>query len=121
AFLDAAVAAGWPRVDDPNGAERGGFGYQPRTIWRGRRWSAARAFLEPALSRPNLEVMCNTSATRLVFRDRTAVGVEVLRSDGTRQTISTRGEIILCAGALASPSLLQRSGVGPADCLKAAG
>jgi choline dehydrogenase-like flavoprotein len=120
AVLKAAEQAGTARVDDVNAAHDGGFGYQPRTIWRGKRQSAAKAFLRPALKRSNLTVMTETDARRIVFEGRRAVGVEV-RTGGETRVIRARREIVLAAGALASPKLLQLSGIGPAGRLQAVG
>jgi choline dehydrogenase-like flavoprotein len=121
AVLDAAAEAGTPRVEDTNLASDGGFGYQPCTIWRGRRWSAAKAFLNPAKSRPNLHIVTETDALRVVFEGTRAVGVELRDKSGAKRIERCGGEVILAAGALQSPKLLQLSGVGPADHLKALG
>ncbi|NIA52452.1 oxidoreductase [Massilia sp. TW-1] len=116
AVIAAAGQAGVPRVDDINAALHGGIGYQPRTIWRGRRWSAARAFLAPARARRNLDVRTGTDVLRVVFEGGRAVGVE-LRAGGTVAVARARREVILSAGALNTPKLLQLSGVGPAALL----
>ncbi|WP_254605147.1 GMC family oxidoreductase [Sphingomonas bacterium] len=91
--------------------------YQARTIWRGKRQSAAKAFLRPAMQRPNLTVASDTEVLRIVFDGRTAVGVEIRDEQGIR-TIRAGREVILCAGALESPKLLQLSGVGPGKLLR---
>jgi choline dehydrogenase len=121
AVLDAAAEAGTRRVEDCNdvGVE-GGMGYSPRTIWKGRRQSAAKAFLRPALSRPNLHVMTDTNVLRLVFEGTRISGVEILHGGETRR-IAVRGEAIVCGGAIESPKLLQLSGVGPAERLRGLG
>jgi choline dehydrogenase len=116
AVITAAGQAGVARVEDLNEALDGGIGYQPRTIWRGKRWSAARAFLAPVRVRGNLEVRTGTDVLRVVFEGRRAVGVE-LRSGGTVSVARARREVILSAGALNTPKLLQLSGVGPAALL----
>ena len=120
AILEAATQAGTPRVLDVNDAPEGGFGYQPRTIWRGRRQSAAKAFLHPVLSRPNLRVMNGTDVQRVEFRDTRACGVQVRDALGTR-SIGARAEVILSAGSLASPKLLQLSGIGAGGLLQSLG
>ncbi|MGE3690105.1 MAG: GMC family oxidoreductase [Novosphingobium sp.] len=120
AILDAVEAAGTPRVEDINDAPDGGFGYQPCTIWRGRRQSAARAFLDPARSRPNLTVVTETDAIAIRFSGRRASGILLRNANGERM-VSARREIILSAGAIASPLLLQRSGIGPGAQLQNAG
>jgi len=114
AFLDAAQQAGTPRVKDTNTAVDGGAGYQPRNIWQGRRQSAAKVFLHPAMSRPNLKVLTKTDVLRIIFEGKKAVGVEVRDETGTR-IIRCHKEVILSAGAIESPKLLQLSGVGPSE------
>ena len=112
AVIAAAEQAGVPRVEDLNSAPQGGIGYQPRTIWRGRRQSAAQAFLKPALARANLTVRTATDVLRIIFEGRRAVGVEVRDASGI-SIVRSRRDIILSAGALNTPKLLQLSGVGP--------
>lgn len=119
AMIAAAGAMGVPRAEDLNAIDGTGFGYQPRTIWRGRRQSAARAFLRPAMKRANLTVVTDADVIRLLFDGRRAVGVR-LRGPGGERDIHA-AEIILSAGALNSPKLLQLSGIGPAADLRRAG
>jgi choline dehydrogenase len=111
AFFDAVQEAGHPLTDDVNGYRQEGFARFDRNIKDGRRWSAARAYLHPAMSRPNLEVRTRTFVERVVFEGTRAVGVQV-----GGETIRA-GEVILCGGAINSPQLLQLSGVGDADLL----
>ena len=111
AILGAVEGAGTPLVEDINDAPEGGFGYQPCNIWRGRRQSAARAFLHPAMRRPNLTVVTGTDALRIEFDARKASSV-VLRDSNSTLSARARREIILSAGAIASPRLLQLSGIG---------
>src|SRR5690606_9234649 len=120
AFLAAAEQAGFPRVDDTNSALGGGVGYQPRNIHGGRRQSAAKVFLHPAMARKNLTVIHSTDVLRIVFEGKRAVGVEIQDGAGKRQIRAER-ELILSAGAIQSPKLLQLSGVGPAERLRALG
>lgn len=120
AVLQAGEQAGVPRVADVNAAPQGGLGYQPRTIRDGRRWSAAKAFLDPARSRPNLEVRTGVQVGRVVFEGTRAVGVE-MRDDRGVSTARADREVILSAGALQTPMLLQASGVGPAELLRRLG
>jgi choline dehydrogenase len=123
AVIAAAEQAGTPHVEDINdlpSVASGGFGYQPRTVWRGKRFSAADAFLAPARRRPNLSVVTNTDALRVEFNGRRATGVRV-RDRTSERTITARHEVILCAGAIHSPKLLQLSGIGPASTLQGAG
>lgn len=117
AFVAAGQQAGYPYCDDFNGATREGFGPVDLTIERGRRASASRAYLRPALSRPNLTVRTEASARKLLFAGNSAVAVEY-RHRGAAHVAKTRREIILAAGAINSPHLLLLSGVGPADHLR---
>lgn len=112
AFLEAAAQAGIPANPDFNGAEQAGAGMYQLTQHRGRRWSAADAFLHPAADRPNLEVWTDAPVNRITFEGTTATGVEVRRGSGTT-TVGAR-DVILSAGSIGSPHLLLLSGVGPA-------
>jgi choline dehydrogenase-like flavoprotein len=115
-WLAAAEHQGMKRNADFNGAEQEGIGFFQLTQKGGERWSAARAYLTPNLARPNLEVRTRAHATRVVFEDRRAVGVEY-RQGGALRTLRARRETIVCAGALQSPQLLLLSGVGDARAL----
>ena len=117
AFFDAAEACGYPRNPDINGAQQAGFGYNQMTQRRGRRCSTAVAYLRPAGKRPNLSIVTNAHATRILFSDRGAAGIEYL-ADGRRHTAYARAEVILAAGAFNSPQLMQLSGLGPASLLR---
>lgn len=123
AVISAAGALGVARSDDTNHVDavsRGGFGYQPQTTWKGQRFSAARAFLDPVRRRPNLTVMTGVDVQRIEFNLRRASAVQVSGGDGnTRFTV--RREVLLCAGAIESPKLLQLSGIGPAELLQQLG
>ena len=110
-FIDAAVEAGIPRVSDFNTGSNEGISYFQVNQKNGRRWSAARGFLRPALSRPNLKVETQAHATRILFEGRRAIGVEI-RQNGNVRRILARREVVLSAGAIASPQLLQLSGIG---------
>jgi choline dehydrogenase len=114
-FFAAVQEVGYELTDDVNGYRQEGFAKFDRNISRGRRWSAARAYLHPALKRPNLEVRTRTFVERVVFDGSRAVGVV---SEG--RTIRAR-EVILCGGAINSPQLLQVSGVGDAGHLESVG
>ncbi len=116
AFFEAAQQAGYPLTDDVNGARQEGFATFDRTIEDGRRVSAARAYLHPVRSRPNLDVECRRFVTRVVFEGTRAVGIEV-----AGQGVIRAGEVILCGGAFNSPQLLQLSGIGNAAELEALG
>ena len=121
AVLDAAGQMGVPRVDDVNdmpAVMSGGMGYQPTTTWHGKRFSAARAFLTPVRDRANLDVLPETDVLRVTIENTRATGVVIRNKNGERQ-IYARREVILSAGAIQSPKLLQLSGVGPAPLLQA--
>ena len=120
AFVQAGLQAGFPENHDCNGERSDGFGYNQSTIWKGRRWSAADAYLKPARKRGNLCVLTNAHATRIALRHGNADGV-VFRQGSQLRTVRARKEVILCAGAFNSPQLLQLSGVGPAELLKSLG
>jgi choline dehydrogenase len=114
AFFEAVQQAGYPLTSDVNGYRQEGFAAFDRTIHRGRRLSAARAYLHPVMARPNLEVRCRAFVTRIIFAGSRAVAVE-FQAGGANQRVEA-GEIILCGGAINSPQLLQLSGVGnPAE------
>ncbi len=112
AFVEAGAQAGYPLTDDYNGRQQEGFGPMEQTVWRGRRWSAANAYLRPALKRPNCD-LTRALARRVVIRDGRAVGVEVERG-GRIEVIRARREVILAASSINSPKLLMLSGIGPA-------
>jgi choline dehydrogenase-like flavoprotein len=117
AFIAAAEEAGFPRNDDFNGACQEGAGYFQTTTRRGRRCSAAVAYLRPARQRPNLRVLTQSPSTRVLFEGREAVGVAFVH-EGETWRARASGAVILAAGAFASPQLLQLSGVGPASLLQ---
>ncbi|WP_445503641.1 GMC family oxidoreductase [Microvirga sp. G4-2] len=116
-FIEAAVQAGIPRTTDFNTGSNEGISYFHVNQKNGRRWSAARGFLKPALSRPNLKLEINAHATRILFEGNRAVGVEVLQNGALRR-IHARNEVVLSAGAVASPQLLQLSGIGNGNLLQ---
>ena len=119
AFLEAVQQAGYPLTDDVNGFRQEGFAAFDRNIHRGRRLSAARAYLHPVLHRPNLDLRCRAFVNRVLFEGTRAVGVEVAGRVGPERIEA--GEVILCGGAINSPQLLQLSGVGNAAELEALG
>jgi choline dehydrogenase len=120
AFFEAVQQAGYQLTDDVNGYRQEGFAAFDRNVHRGRRLSAARAYLHPVLDRPNLRVECRALVTRIVVRGGRAVGVEYRHGRGPAR-LARAGEIILCGGAINSPQLLQLSGVGDPAVLRAAG
>ena len=117
AFIASAEADGCPRNDDFNGSNQEGAGYYQTTSFRGRRCSAAVAYLKPAKKRPNLRIVTNAHVLRIDFEGRRAIGVAWLRA-GNEERARGRCEVILSAGAIGSPQLLQLSGVGPAELLR---
>jgi len=117
AVIRSGVELGLPKRDDVNGLDQEGIGYFPATIERGRRVSAARAFLDPIKRRANLTIITDAPVTRILFEGTRAVGVACTPRGGPREFGAER-EIILCAGALQSLQLLQLSGIGPADHLR---
>ncbi len=119
AFLEAAQQAGYPLTKDVNGYQQEGFARFDRNIHRGRRLSAARAYLHPVMGRPNLEVVTRALVHRVIFDGKRATGVEY-SVRGRTQTVDAK-EIILCGGAFNSPQLLQLSGVGNAEELRPLG
>lgn len=121
AMIEAGVQAGYNRTDDLNGYRQEGFGPMDRTVTRrGRRASTARGYLDQARSRPNLTIVTHALADRILFSGNRAVGVTWLRK-GERESANAGREVVVCSGAIASPQLLQRSGVGPAPILRALG
>ena len=120
AFFEAVQQAGYALTDDVNGYRQEGFAPFDRNVHRGRRLSAARAYLHPVMRRPNLEVETRAFVTRILFDGTRAVGVEFTRGQGSSERVMA-GEVIMCGGAINSPQTLQLSGVGPADDLRALG
>lgn len=117
AFFQAVQQAGYPLTKDVNGFQQEGFARFDRNIRRGRRLSAARAYLHPAMQRPNLEVRTRVLVTRVLFEGKRAVGVEIAIAGRTEKIYA--GQVILCGGSINSPQLLQLSGVGNANELRA--
>jgi choline dehydrogenase len=117
AFIEAATQAGHPRNPDFNGAQQEGAGYQQLTTRNARRCSTAVGYLRPAQDRPNLEVSTGVLVTRILFLERRAVGVEYIRADGSVAQARAR-QVLLCAGAINTPQLLELSGIGKAELLR---
>jgi choline dehydrogenase len=113
AFVEAGAQAGFEVTPDYNGKKQEGFGPMEQTVWKGRRWSTANAYLRPALRRKNVEVI-RCFAERVVIEQGRATGIEVMRG-GTREIIRARREVILAASSINSPKLLMLSGIGPAE------
>jgi len=123
AFIAGAVSLGIPRNSDYNGPTQEGVTYAQRTIHKGRRISAATAFLHPAMKRANLTVCTHAHATEIMFEGKRAVGVRYTNGGrgGDETQVLARREVILSGGAYNSPQLLQLSGVGPATLLQSLG
>lgn len=117
AWIAAGRQAGYPVTDDMNGYRQEGLGPMDRTAWQGERWSAAKAYLRPALARPNLTVIDRALVARLELEGTRAAEVRFLRRGRPRQVRAAR-EVILAGGAFGSPQILMLSGIGPADALR---
>lgn len=120
AFVEAAKQAGYPETSDVNGFQQEGFGRMDMTVRDGRRWSAANAYLKPAMTRRNLEVRTHALATEILFEGKRAIGLRYRQGDSEVAVSATR-EVILSGGPINSPQLLKLSGVGPASELTALG
>ncbi|MEV6444060.1 choline dehydrogenase [Amycolatopsis sp. NPDC051716] len=120
AFFDAAEEAGYPRTDDVNGYRQEGFAPFDRNVRKGRRLSAAGAYLHPVMDRPNLTVKTRAFVSQILFDGTRAVGVEYAQGRGVPAEVYGK-EIILCGGAINTPQLLQLSGVGNAADLEKLG
>ncbi|MFM7275131.1 MAG: choline dehydrogenase [Gammaproteobacteria bacterium] len=119
-FIRAGEEAGYPRTEDYNGYRQEGFGRMHMTVRGGIRESCARAYLKPARRRANLTLLKHAHATRLLLEGTRATGVEFLQR-GNLQRARARAEVLVATGAIGSPALLQRSGIGPAEVLARAG
>jgi choline dehydrogenase len=118
AFMDSAAACGMPRNPDYNGATQLGSGRYQAAILDGRRVSAATAFLKPAVKRGNVDLRTNAQVTRIRFEGRRATGVDYVDASGGKHTLHARSGVIVSAGVINSPKLLQLSGVGPGSLLQ---
>ncbi len=116
AFIEAGKQAGFGFTDDYNGLKQEGFSAMERTVYKGRRWSTANAYLKPALKRQNLTIV-HGLAEKVRIENKRATGVEIARG-GVTQFIKAKKEVILAASAFNSPKLLMLSGIGPAKHLK---
>ncbi|MCW2763739.1 MAG: choline dehydrogenase [Marmoricola sp.] len=120
AFIKAAQQAGYPATADINGVQQEGFGRMDMTVKNGVRWSAANAYLKPAMHRPNLSVVTHALASRIIFDGRRATGVAYTRG-GNEHIAHAAREVILSGGPINSPQLLMLSGIGPAEQLRGHG
>ena len=112
AFVEAGKEAGYPETHDYNGHQQEGFGPFEMTVWKGQRWSAANAYLRPALKHDNCDLVRGL-VTRVVMEEGRAVGVEVVIK-GRKEVVRARAEVILAASSINSPKILMLSGIGPA-------
>jgi len=119
AFVNSGVQAGYQKTDDYNGEQQEGFGPMEQTVYRGRRWSTANAYLKPALKRKNVSIM-RALVRRVVFDGSKAIGVEV-DYRGRRIVVKATREVILSASSINSPKILMCSGIGDADLLQSLG
>ena len=124
AFIDAGVEAGYPATVNSNGSQQEGFGPMDMTVKNGLRWSAADAYLHPAKKRPNLTVISHVQVEKVLLDGKHAAGVQFRSASspgGEARQVRAKKEVILCAGSIGSPTLLQHSGIGPASVLREAG
>lgn len=119
-FIEGAKDIGIPYNEDYNGATQEGVGYFQQTAHKGFRWSTAKGFLRPAKKRVNLHLETHAQTTRVLFKENKAVGVEYRKRDQLHRA-KANAEVILCAGAIGSPQILQCSGVGPGELLRCVG
>ncbi len=120
AFVEAATEAGYHATPDYNGQRQEGFGPADMTVWKGQRWSAANAYLKPALRRGNVKLITRARVDRILFDGKRATGVRWTRH-GKVHEASVAAEVICAAGAINSPQILQRSGIGPGALLQSHG
>ena len=120
AFINAGVEAGYPETADYNGRQQEGFGPMHMTVGNGVRSSTSNAYIKPAKNRPNLTILTDVLVQRVILKSKVATGIEYLIKGDTK-VINANIEVILCAGSIGSPQLLQLSGIGPKNVLKDAG
>ncbi|WP_029060085.1 choline dehydrogenase [Stappia stellulata] len=120
AFIEAGHQAGYETTPDYNGLKQEGFADMEMTVWRGRRWSTANAYLKPALKRPNLRLLTGVNARRILMENGRATGVEFTRGNGI-EVAHASAEVIVAASAINSPRLLMLSGIGDSEALQQLG
>ena len=121
AWREAAAETGIPKIDEFNRGDNFGNAYFQMNQNRGRRWSATKAFLKPAIHRKNLKVMTRTQVARIIISNNRAIGVELVKNENSTNILRGLREIIIAAGTVGSPQLLELSGIGDIDLLKNAG
>ena len=117
AFIDAAEASGFPKNKDYNNGHQEGFGYYQVTMKNGKRWSTARAFLDPARSRPNLRIETDALVSNIILEGKRAVGV-AYSVHGQKREARVNREVIVSCGSVQSPGVLEHSGIGQPELLK---
>ena len=120
AFVKASTEAGYEATDDYNGHRQEGMGPADMTVYKGRRWSSANAYLRPAIARGNVTLRTGVMVDQLLFDGTKCIGVRYIKSGRTIDVFAKKS-VVLSAGAIGSPSILQRSGIGPKQVLKKAG
>ena len=120
AFIEAGHQAGYEATEDYNGLKQEGFGAMERTVYQGRRWSTANAYLRPAMNRKNMQLITGALVKEIVLKDKKATGVSYLIGDDEHTAMATK-EVVLAAGAINSPKLLMLSGIGNPQHLREAG
>ena len=117
AFVNASEEAGYSSTEDYNGYRQEGFGPADMTVWQGSRFSAAKAYLRPALKKKNVQLLTRALVDKIIFENQKAVGVQFTHQ-GQTKIIRVKKDIVLSAGSINSPTILQRSGIGNGDLLK---
>ena len=117
AFIDAAAASGFPKNKDYNNGDQEGFGYYQVTMKNGKRWSTARAFLDPARSRPNLKIETDALVRNVILEGKRAVGV-AYSVHGQKREARVNREVIVSCGSVQSPGVLEHSGIGQPELLQ---
>ncbi|MGM0631205.1 MAG: choline dehydrogenase [Pseudomonadota bacterium] len=120
AFIKAGVDAGYMETNDYNGFQQEGFGAMHMTVKNGVRWSAANAYLRPAMARPNLTIKTGVQVSKVLLEDKRAIGVELYEKNNIARFFVNK-EVLLSAGSIGSPHILQLSGIGNSDTLSTAG
>ena len=120
AFVKASVEAGYQKTEDYNGYRQEGFGPADMTVWKGSRFSAAKAYLRPALKKKNVQLLTGALVEKIIFENKKAVGVQ-FSHQGQSKIIKVKKDIVLSAGSINSPAILQRSGIGNTEQLKELG
>ena len=120
AFMEAAKQAGYSALQDYNGFRQEGFGAADMTVWQGSRFSAAKAYLRPALAKKNVQLLTRVLVDKIIFHNQQAIGVQ-FKHQGQTKTIKVKKDVVLAAGAINSPKILQHSGIGRGEDLQSLG